>query len=426
MTKTVRMMGGKRRSLKRTGRKIVNGKRSKAVRKNGSRRRIRMIRGGGEGEGEGKNVLLIIDPQRDFMDIIETFKKQKGTVPFKQTSESGGLPVPGAVKDMNALITFLDYYPDAFSEIHVSLDSHTDNHIGHINFWTPDSKPTDYVSPIPLETFYIKDAPIEGNDAYDTHKIYVGTWNGEPKSPEQRAYARLPILQKFAYFYIKKMNIPEKPKPCLWAKHCISGTDGWRLYFTLEKKLIELQKKGKKVYYHEKGTNDLVEMYSIFSAEVPFEELLNDTGLSVNDLPEEYKKYVNATLPKPSETNDKNNETPNYVTGFNQTLFNKLMEHDKIFVCGEAKSHCVKTSLEDMVAHCKESQCGKIHVLENMTSVVPGYEDPTVVAYKQLSSKGIKIINATIPQMEKNKIIDDLVNDIISQQTTPQPVEPTI
>ena len=60
MTKTLRMMGGKRRSLKRTGRKIVNGKRSKAVRKNGSRRRIRMIRGGAIWLNEHKNNLSYV------------------------------------------------------------------------------------------------------------------------------------------------------------------------------------------------------------------------------------------------------------------------------------------------------------------------------------------------------------------------------
>lgn len=351
-----------------------------------------------------KNILLIIDPQNDFVDIPETFIKRDppyNDTPFDQKSNSAGLPVPGAKADLDKLAVFLRENGDKFDEIHVSLDSHTKKHIGHIGFWNK-VEVNRVMQPRPLQQFYVKDG--------QENKIFIGDFGVDaavPQTPEVEVKVKdeNEELQEWAYKYVKKMqDDPNKPVPCLWAEHCIKGSDGWKVYEPL---LIELNKLLDKVFYHEKGTNDLVEMYSIFSAENPYEELLEDVS-------EKCKKKIAELYPNVihvGEIPDKHDNTPNdkenYNTTFNDVLFKKLIgenKNNKIFVCGEAKSHCVKTSLEDMLKNCGDFEFPKenIYVFEDMTSLIPGYEIPTEAAYKKMMIQdGLRVIKSEDFETEK-------------------------
>lgn len=357
---------------------------SKKAKKRVSRRRMKII----GGEGEGKNILLIIDPQNDFMDI-----------------EGSSLPVQGASKDMERLIGLLNIKSDFFDEIHVSLDSHTKNHIGHKGFWDPN------LSPNAFEIFFV-------NKDDNEFKIYV-----KRDGSNEEIKTKIPELQLWAYHYILKMyepavdiNVreklykPTKPLPCLWPDHCIIqnerniNEEGWNVYKELKNKLDKIPEK---VFYHEKGTNDLVEMYSIFSAEIPFEDLLNDIdykGLN-NDKYRETYTYISQTKypstivtsieniginSQPNKPNDKRN----YNTEFNSKLFTDLIgknNNNKIYVCGEAKTHCVKTSIEDMIKNSisYKYDINNIYLIKDCTSpiVLPGIEDPE----NKLQEIGIQI-----------------------------------
>lgn len=344
-----------------------------------------------------KNILLIIDPQNDFTDIPETFSKRNPeytNTPFDQQSDSAGLPVPGAKADLDKLAVFLNENGDKFDEIHVSLDSHSKNHIGHIGFWNK-VEVNGVMQPRPLQQFYVK----EGQE----NKIFIGDF-GVLAAVRQNPEVEVKVkdeneeLQEWAYKYVKKMqDDPNKPVPCLWAEHCIKGSDGWKVYEPL---LNELNKLPDKVFYHEKGTNDLVEMYSIFSAEIPYEELLKDVSEKCKTKIAELYQNVIPVGDIPDKHDNTPNDIDNYNTKFNDVLFSKLIgknKNNKIFVCGEAKSHCVKTSLEDMLDHCEDSNFPKnnIYIFEDMTSLIPGYEAPTEDAYKKMVEKGLQIIDSS-------------------------------
>jgi hypothetical protein len=400
-------------------------------------------------------VLLIIDPQNDFVDIPETFNKRipkDSPNPFDQISESAGLPVGPATKeqnlyfapdfsedkkepingakaDLDKLAGFLAKNGGEFDEIHVSLDSHTKNHIGHIGFWkkktvTIDGK--DETRPRPLQQFYVKPEGTEPQDG--KYHIYVKNFN-EVVVPgkEVEIETSNSDLQEWAYRYILKMqnlrkNDNSKPEPCLWAEHCIisdeknNAENGWMVYEPLSKVLDELQKtnkeKGKnKVFYHEKGTNDLVEMYSIFSAEVPYEKLLreiediNPGSASLEYIKNIYlkDKVVSIESIEPN-TENKPNKSKNYNTEFNEKLFKKLTIDEngvknKIFVCGEAKSHCVKTSLEDMLKKCDEIGFpkNKIYMFDDMSSIINAYAESSIAAYEKMKGQdgqGLQIIKS--------------------------------
>ena len=228
-----------------------------------------------------KNILLIIDPQNDFTDIPETFSKityisKDSTNPFDQTSESAGLPVGPATKeqnlyfaedfpedkkepingakaDLDKLVDFLKINGDKFHEIHVSLDSHTKNHIGHIGFWDIKSFENEKtkkqeIRPRPLQQFYVKP---EGTDTDEPYKIYVKNFGeihdktqlitDEQKKKYEKEFIEVIAepankeLKEWAYRYILKMqdlrkSNESKPVPCLWAEHCIRGENGWKVY----------------------------------------------------------------------------------------------------------------------------------------------------------------------------------------------------
>lgn len=149
-------------------------------------------------------------------------------------------------------------------------------------------------------------------------------------------------------------------------------------------------------------------MYSIFSAEVTFKDLFdiknrsksNFPKLSLSDLPEEYQhNYTSPSVPEPNINVNTPNTQKNYATIFNRVMFNELMGfygENKVFVCGEAKSHCVKTSLQDMIKNCKGNiKPENIHLISDMTSTIPGFESPTESAYSTMVKKGLKVTESS-------------------------------
>ena len=399
MARTFRLKRN-RKSNKKGGRKP--GNRSTVLKKKRTKRlrREKMMRGGDEDRPQ--KILLIIDPQNDFMDIEMTQKKRVPkytTTAFDQTGESEGLPVPNAKNDMDKLADFLKKNPTFFDEIHVSLDSHTASHIGHRGFWSPD---TDIR---PLQTFLV-------NDNDPNYNIYIGDALGKKIEPEKKAKTYNDSLQLWAYHYILLMQRKTgKPPPCLWAKHCIRGGEGWKVYGPLGE-VLGSEKYEDKVFYHEKGTNNLVEMYSIFSSEVKYDDVIKAvTSLGTTESNQTLKtallhhSQINL-IPENKELNVVNS-VPNTNTDFNQELADRLYGVNKnnnhIYICGEAKSHCVKTSIEDLLKNISEKNIKlvesgeglQIHAITDMMSGIPGFEGPTEDAFAAMKVEGVQMVVST-------------------------------
>ena len=64
----------------------------------------------------------------------------------------------------------------------------------------------------------------------------------------------------------------------------------------------------------------------------------------------------------------------NVVGAFNAPFFKMLMEYDRIYVFGQAKSHCVLSTLNDIQKHVAATDpklAEKIWILEDAMSPVP-------------------------------------------------------
>jgi len=95
----------------------------------------------------------------------------------------------------------------------------------------------------------------------------------------------------------------------------------------------------------------------------------------------------------------------------NTDLLDRLfIYNDKIFVCGEALSHCVADSIDSMIKHCKsfenipqndhrstyafEMKIDKIHLILDCCSTIPGFETKVETKIEEWKQAGVKIVNS--------------------------------
>lgn len=250
-------------------------------------------------EDTEKTLLLIVDPQLDFM-------------------EGGSLGVPGSIRDMERTIRFLDRQMESITKIVVSLDAHHPFQIFHPCWWTDrDGNP-----PAPLTVIA-------------SQSVEEGEWE--------------PVLYlQESLEYVRHLEANHRPPLVIWPYHCLAGTIG----SAMENQLANL------VYFHSaarrtqvhtvvKGQDPLSEMYGIIRPE-------QDDGSSIN-----------------------------------WSLLRRLARYDRIYVAGQAKSHCVLESLKQIVSLSEEisSLGNRIWLLEDCMSSIPGFENATQEALQELEER---------------------------------------
>ena len=148
--------------------------------------------------------------------------------------------------------------------------------------------------------------------------------------------------------YVGHLEQDGKKTLCIWPYHCIQGTIGC----ALENQFANM------VYFHSvakkaivqrlvKGQDPLSEMYGVIKPEY-------DT-----------KGYINLDF------------------------LNKLEQYDKIVIAGEAKSHCVLESIQQILEYYENRPeiTRKIYILEDCMSPIPGFEKVTDSAFETFKRK---------------------------------------
>lgn len=164
-----------------------------------------------------------------------------------------------------------------------------------------------------------------------------------------------PSEKEYSLQYVKTLSQQGKYQLCVWPYHVIKGTRGHDVVEVVQEALNKWETmSGKKVVYVEKGTNPRTEHYSGFKAEVVLSE---DPG-----------------------------------TELNRSLISKLDSFDSIHVAGEALSHCVGSSLMDLMDNVLPE---KVFVLANCCSSVPGFEQQGHEFLNKVLNKGGTLLNVT-------------------------------
>lgn len=138
----------------------------------------------------------------------------------------------------------------------------------------------------------------------------------------------------------------------IWPEHCLAGTKGAALVDSLATTVrnwsIQTQRNYTTVV---KGTNPLTEHFGVFQAQVP-----------LHDAPE---------------------------TQLNTRLLQQLEAFDTVLIAGEARSHCVATSLKQLLSH-NQQMAERIILLEDAMSDVTGLGHLATPIYTDAINKGVR------------------------------------
>lgn len=138
--------------------------------------------------------------------------------------------------------------------------------------------------------------------------------------------------------YVKRLEASGKYVLTVWPYHTLLGGLSHALVPSMmEAALFHAAARKHQTHFETKGTHAMTENYSVMSPEV-------------------------------TELNGQ------VVGSFNTPFFKMLMEYDRVYVFGQAKSHCVLSTLNDIQAHVMQSDpklAEKIWILEDAMSPVP-------------------------------------------------------
>ena len=243
---------------------------------------------------------------------------------------TGALYVPGAENDMERLGRFIATWRHRFSSIHVTMDSHHHWDISHPPFWVD----AEGNHPEPFSQIGIED-------------LSSGRWR-----------TAAPSWQEHAERYVATLHDSGRYQLTIWPPHCLLGSTGHAVYPWLFEELKQWESDvGRPVDFILKGTNVGTEHYSALRAEVPDPQ---DEGTSLN-----------------------------------RALIERLTREDitRVFVAGEALSHCLASTLLDLVEEVDAEAFSRFVLLRDCTSSVPGFEKLGDVFLGKMLHRGLRICN---------------------------------
>ena len=235
----------------------------------------------------------------------------------------------GAVEDNLRLCEFIYRNLDVITEIAPTMDTHTAMQIFHPVFWINDAGE----HPIPAATMISLD------------DVQKGVWKVNPAVAYSLGKGNYLALQKHALHYVKKLSDEGKYPLTVWPYHAMLGGIGHALVSAVEEALFFHNiARNSQTNFEIKGGNPLTENYSVLRPEVL----------------------------------DGANGRP--IAQKNTRFMQKLLNFDAVIIAGQAKSHCVAWTIDDLLTEIMAvdpNLAKKVYLLEDCTSsvVVPGVVD---------------------------------------------------
>jgi nicotinamidase-related amidase len=258
----------------------------------------------------------------------------------------------GAVEDNVRLCRFIYQNLGAITSIAPTLDTHTAMQIFHPVFWIDAEgrhpEPFTVIAPEDIATSRWRVNPaMSGN---------TGEWDRE-------------FLERHAGHYVRRLAEGGKYPLIIWPYHAMLGGIGHALVSAIEEAVFfHCQARRSQSGFEVKGANPLTENYSALRPEVL------DT-------------YGGRAI---AEKN----------TRFTQ----KLLAFDAVVIAGQAKSHCVAWTIDDLLTEIRPQDpqlVKKVYLLEDCTSpVVSGGIDFTELAeaaFCRAAEAGVNVVRSTAP-----------------------------
>lgn len=265
----------------------------------------------------------------------------------------GGRSGTGAVDDNVRLCEFIYRNLGGITAIAPTMDTHTAGQIFHPVFWVNDAGE----HPDPYTLIGLDD-------------VKSGVWKVNPAIAYTIASGDYLALQKHALHYVQKLSDDGKYPLTVWPYHSMLGGIGHALVSAVEEALFfHCIARNSQTGFEIKGSNPLTENYSVLRPEV-----LNGVDGGA-------------------------------IAQKNAPFIKKLLEFDVVIIAGQAKSHCVAWTIDDLLTEIlaqDPNQAKKVYLLEDCTSpvVVPGvvdYTDQADAAFKRFADAGIHVVKSTQP-----------------------------
>lgn len=259
----------------------------------------------------------------------------------------------GAVEDNRRLCTFIYRNLHHVTEIAPTMDTHTAMQIFHPVFWVNDAGE----HPDPMTMI-----------SYD--QVKKGVWKVNPAIAVSLANGNYMALQNHALHYGKVLEDAGKYPLTIWPYHSILGGIGHALVSAVEEAcFFHTIARHSQTRFEIKGGNPLTENYSVLRPEV-----------------------LEGADGRP-------------VAQKNTHFIQRLLEFDGVIIAGQAKSHCVAWTIDDLLTeiNAKDPKLAqKVYLLEDCTSpvVVPGivdFTDQANQAFQRFSQAGMNIVSSTDP-----------------------------
>jgi nicotinamidase-related amidase len=252
----------------------------------------------------------------------------------------------GALDDSRRLCAFVYHHLDVITQTVVTLDTHQPFQIFHAPFLVDaDGRHPD---PSTLVT---------------TEDVAAGRWRIDAAAAELLELER---ADEHLTAYVAALAQGGKYDLTIWPFHAMLGGIGHALVSAIEEALFfHAIARRSQTRFEIKGRQPLTEHYSVLGPEVLH-------GADGNPLGER-----------------------------NTALVEHLAGFDAVLVAGQAKSHCVAWSVEDLLADVPEI-APRLYLLEDCTSpvVVPGavdYSDDAHEAFARFAEAGAHVVRSTDP-----------------------------
>ena len=267
----------------------------------------------------------------------------------------GGRSGTGAVDDNRRLCEFVYRNLGAITQIVPSLDTHQAMQVFH-PVWLIDGQGK---HPAPYTLVSAED-------------IESGRWRLNPEAPESLGIDPEYAARELAY-YTRRLAEGGKYQLTIWPYHALLGGIGHALVSAVEEAFFfHGIARSSQPAFQVKGDRPLTEHYSMLGPEV---------------------------------TEGPDGEP---LASRNTALVEELLEFDAVIVAGQAKSHCVAWTIDDLLEgdDARVNRLAeRVYLVEDCTSpvVVPGavdYTDEADAAFERFSRAGMHVVAATTPLAE--------------------------
>jgi nicotinamidase/pyrazinamidase len=214
----------------------------------------------------------------------------------------------------------------------------------------------------------------------DTHlpfQIFYSSWWKDPKTGEHpQPYTTItvedvtngkwvPIIQQdWSVYYVHQLQQQARKDLMIWPYHTMEGTLGHMLAAPICEAIAwHSAARNTQPIYIEKGRTIRTEYYGIFGAEIPD--------------PEDAQSSLNVTL------------------------LDTVMKHDRVYIAGEAKSHCVLETERQLVGHVASQPelLKRLHFLTDCTSSVQhpliDFDALAEAELTTMKQKGVQVAQST-------------------------------